>query len=220
MAISKSTKFEPDFPSSLSDKAYLLIRERILRGELRPGDVLSARRLAKEFANPEEVRGQCIVREALEAQSARLCCVHATMKERLDLMRMAKHLDTLYDRFGRDDDPELQYVVHTHHLELHMRIAEYARCAELKDAIESNQVLIYNWFFDVAVKRRSLPTGFHTQLLQAVTGSNPLMADQAMRLHVQYGVPDTLQLIVPQRANDWRLRRHTIPSENLNISAK
>ena len=252
MAISKSTKFEPDFPSSLSDKAYLLIRERILRGELRPGDVLSARRLAKEFEmslvpvsqalrrlesdklvesrpragtrvrmpNPEEVRGQCIVREALEAQSARLCCVHATMKERLDLMRMAKHLDTLYDRFGRDDDPELQYVVHTHHLELHMRIAEYARCVELKDAIESNQVLIYNWFFDVAVKRRSLPTGFHTQLLQAVTGSNPLMADQAMRLHVQYGVPETLQLIVPQRANDWRLRRHTIPAENLNISAK
>src|SRR5439155_21176998 len=100
MAVSKSTKFEPDFPSSLSDKAYFLIRERILRGELRPGDRLSARRLAKEFEmslvpgsqalwqlesdklvesrqlaarsgrirNPEEVRGQSIVREALEAQ--------------------------------------------------------------------------------------------------------------------------------------------------------
>jgi len=252
MTLSESTNFEPDFPSSLSDKAYFLIRERILRGELRPGDVLSARRLAKEFEmslvpvsqalrqlesdklvesrpragtrvripNPEEVRGQCVVREALEAQSARLCCAHATMKERMDLMRMAKHLDTLYDRFGREDDAELQYVVHTNHLELHMRIAEYARCAELKDAIETNQVLIYNWFFDVAVQRRSLPPGFHTQLLQAVTGSDPLAADQAMRAHVQYGVPETLQQIVPQRVNDWRLRRHTSAGRKSQRSGK
>ena len=32
---------------------------------------------------PDEVRGRCIVREALEAQSARLCCAQITMKERL-----------------------------------------------------------------------------------------------------------------------------------------
>jgi DNA-binding GntR family transcriptional regulator len=226
-------------PPSLSSKAYLLIRERILRGELRPGEVLSARRLAEEFEmsllpiaqalrqlesdklvesrpragtrvripRPEEVQGQCVVREALEAQSARLCCVRATMKERLELVRMAKQLDTLYDRFGREDDSELQYVVHTHHFELHMRIAEYARCAELKEAIEMNQVLIYNWFFDIAAKRRSLPPGFHLRLLQAVTGSDPLAADEAMRVHIQYGVGETLQQIVPQAANDWRLRR-------------
>src|SRR5271163_3127727 len=163
---------------SLSDKAYFLIRERILRGQLRPGEVVSGRQLAEEFdmsllpvaqalrrlesdklvesrpragtrvriPQPEEVRGRCIVREALEAQSARLCCTHASMKERLELVRMAEQLDTLYDRFGRDHDQELQFVVHTHHFELHMRIAEYARCQELKEAIEMNQVLIYNWF--------------------------------------------------------------------------
>ena len=156
---------------------------------------------------PEEIRGQCIVREALEAQSARLCSMHATMKERVDLVRQAEQLDTLYDRFGRGGDSELQYAVHTLHFELHMRIAEYARCEELKDAIEKNQVLIYNWFFDIAAERHSLPPGFHIQLLQAVTGSDPLVADEAMRTHVQYGVEATLHQIVPQAANDWRLRR-------------
>jgi DNA-binding GntR family transcriptional regulator len=156
---------------------------------------------------PEEVRGQCIVREALEAQSARLCCLQATMKERLGLLRMAEQLDTLYNRFGREDGFDLQYVVHTHHFELHMRIAEYARCTELKEAIERNQVLIYNWFFDIAAKRRRLPPGFHVRLLQAVTGSDPLAADKAMRAHVQYGVPETLQQIPPQTSNDWRRRR-------------
>lgn len=231
-------KLSTSLPVSLANKAYFQIRERILRGELRPGEVLSARRLAEEFEmslvpvsqallklesdklvesrpragtrvripRPEEVQGRMIVREALEAQSARLCCLQATMKERLELVRMAEQLDTLYERFGRQDDPDLQYLVHTHHFELHMRIAEYGRCAELKEAIEMNQILIYNWFFDVAAKRRELPSGFHTTLLQAITDSDPLAADAAMRAHVQYGVSEIMQLS-PQIANEWRLRR-------------
>jgi DNA-binding GntR family transcriptional regulator len=239
MTTMKKDKTEDGFSPSLSNKAYLQIRERILRAELSPGEVLSARRLATEFKmsllpvaqalrqlesdklvesrpragtrvripQPEEVRGRCIVREALEAQSARLCCLQATMMERMELMRLARQLDTLYDRFGRDHDAELQYVVHTLHLELHMRIAEYARCPELKEVIETNQVLIYNWFFDLAANRRSLPQAFHVRLLQAVTGSDPLVADEAMRAHVQYGVVEALEHIVPHTANDWRLRR-------------
>jgi DNA-binding GntR family transcriptional regulator len=239
MATAKPAKIEEGFSPSLSNRAYFQIRERILRGELKPGEVLSARRLATEFKmsllpvaqalrqlegdklvesrpragtrvripHPEEVRGRCIVREALEAQSARLCCIQATMKERMELVRLAKQLDTLYDRFGRDHDEELQYIVHTQHFELHMRIAEYARCPELKEVIETNQVLIYNWFFDLAANRRSLPPGFHTRLLQAVTGKDPLVADEAMRTHVQYGVVEALEQIVPQTTNDWRLRR-------------
>lgn len=157
---------------------------------------------------PEEIRGRCIVREALEAQSARLCSANATMKERVELMRLAQQLDTLYDRFGQSGtDPELQYAVHTLHFELHMRIAEYARCKELKDAIEKNQVLIYNWFFDLATNRRSLPTGFHSQLMQVLTGSDPIAADEAMRAHVKYGVPELLEQTMPPASNDWRLRR-------------
>lgn len=157
--------------------------------------------------NPEEIRGRCVVREALEAQSARLCVLHATMKERVELLRLAEQLDTLYDRFGQGGDADLQYAVHTLHFELHMRIAEYARCAELKDAIEMNQVLIYNWFFDLAANRRTLPSGFHFKLLEVVTGSDPVAADEAMRAHVQYGVPESLQQATPPIASDWRLRR-------------
>lgn len=247
MPLAKTTNLDVGFSVSLSNKAYFLIRERILRGELRPGEVLSARRLAEEFEmslvpvsqalrqlesdklvesrpragtrvripQPEEVRGRCIVREALEAQSARLCCAHATVKERLELLRMAEQLDTLYERLGRDDDPDLQFVVHTHHFELHMRIAEYARCEELKEAIEMNQVLIYNWFFDIAVKRRILPSGFHARLMKAVTGPDVRAADEAMRTHVQHGVSETLQQIVPQQGNDWRLRRPTAKTRQL-----
>jgi DNA-binding GntR family transcriptional regulator len=88
-----------------------------------------------------------------------------------------------------------------------MRIAEYARCPELQQAIEMNNVLVHNWFFDIAVARRALPLGFHTQLMQAITGVDPLAADQAMRAHVQYGVEETLQKIHPSSTNNWRSRR-------------
>ena len=248
----KARKLGAGSAPSLSNKAYFLIRERILRGELRPGDVLSGRRLAEEFEmsllpvsqalrqlendklvesrpragtrvrvpSPDEVRGRCVVREALEAQSARLCCVRATTKERLELLRAAKQLDILYERFGRDHDSQLQYVVHTHHFELHMRIAEYAHCPELKEVIEMNQVLIYNWFFDLAANRRSLPADFHSRLAHAVTGSDPLVADKAMRVHVQYGVAETLQQTVPQPANGWRLRRPTDQEEEPTVPSR
>ena len=224
---------------SLATRAYFLIRERILRGQLPPGEVLSRRHLAQEFGmsllpvsealkqlesdklvesrpragtrvrlpSPEEVRGRCVVREALEAQSARLCCLQASMKERLELLRMAEQLDTLYARFQHENDAELQFLVHTHHLELHMRIAEYARCPELKEAIEMNHVLIYNWFFDIAAGRRSLPKAFHSQLLKMIVGKDPVAADAAMRSHVQYGVAEILERVVLQPKSDWRLRR-------------
>ena|SRR5579862_1083238 len=238
--MSKAPKVSPpDLSIPLSNQAYYRIRERILRGELSPGEALSARRLATEFGmsllpisqalrqlenerllesrpragtrvripGPEEIRGQCIVREALEAQSARLCAVHATVRERLQLLRLAEQLDTLYDRFGPGGDTDLQYAVHTLHFELHMRIAEYARCQELKDAIEKNQVLIYNWFFDLVANRRTLPPKFHFKLLESVTGSDPIAADQAMRAHVQYGVPESLGETVPPGPHDWRMRR-------------
>jgi GntR family transcriptional regulator, rspAB operon transcriptional repressor len=241
------------FSAPLWNKAYFRIRERILRGELSPGEALSARRLAEEFGmsllpishafrqlesekllesrpragtrvripRPEEIRGCCIVREALEAQSARLCAVNATMKERVELTRLAQQLDTLYDRFGQSgSDSDLQYAVHTLHFELHMRIAEYARCAELKDAIERNQVLIYNWFFDLASNRRTLPAGFHSQLLQVVTGADPLAADEAMRSHVKYGVPDLIEQSAIPASNDWRLRRSHAGGKNVHLPAE
>ena len=91
--------------------------------------------------------------------------------------RMAEQLDTLYLRFQHDDDPELQFVVHTQHFELHMRIAEYARCPELKQAIEMNNVLVHNWFFDIAAERRALPPGFHSQLARAVTDNDGRVAN-------------------------------------------
>jgi DNA-binding GntR family transcriptional regulator len=159
---------------------------------------------------PDEVRGRYVVREALEAQSARLCCERATFQERIELRRMAAHLDSLYARsVAAELDPTFENAVHQNHMNLHLRIAEYARCPELKETIEKNQVLIYNWFYDVAVERRLLPERFHRDLVDAIGGDDPRAADEAMRLHVRYGLDTTLKAVEQHSATGdaWRLKR-------------
>ena len=158
---------------------------------------------------PDEVRGRYIVREGLEAQSARLCCERAAFQERIELRRMAEDLDTLYARAAAGErEPTFERVVHQNHMSLHVRIADYARCPELKEAIEKNQVLIFNWFYDVTAERHVLPERFHRDLVDAITGDDPLAADAAMRLHIRYGLEGTIKAVEQHAAaDDWRLKR-------------
>lgn len=158
---------------------------------------------------PDEISGRYVVREALEVQAARLCCERATFRERIDLRRMAEQLDTLYSHSGEENDNgNFLYVVHQHHMNLHLRIADHARCPELKKAIEQNNVLIYNWFYDVIAERRVLPERFHCNLVEIVTGDDPVAADEAMRSHVRYGLEDAIESVRSHSSSDdWRLKR-------------
>ena len=221
----------------LSDQAYFLLREQILRGVFPPSAVLSRRKLAVEFgmsllpvsealqhlesdglveSRPrvgtrvrtptlEEVQGRYVVREALEAQAARLCCEVATFEERLELCKTAAHLDTLFAQAAvGEKDPDFLFVVHTHHANFHRRIAEYTRCQELKDVIERNHVLIFNWFYHANFQIYSLPPKFHQELAEVVTGNDQLAADEAMRKHVRYGLSELLKTIEIRVAEEWR----------------
>jgi len=85
-----------------------------------------------------------------------------------------------------------------------MRIAEYTRCKELKDVIERNHVLIFNWFYHANFQIYSLPPKFHQDLAEVVTGSDRLAADEAMRKHVRYGLSELLKTIEIRVAEDWR----------------
>ena len=157
----------------------------------------------------DEIRGRAVVREALEAEAAKLCCERAAFQERLELRGMGRQMDTLFARASNGHaDTEFLYVVHQHHAGLHLRIAEYARCPELREAIEKNHVLIYNWFYDIAAEQRSLPEHFHADLVEAVTGDSPEAADKVMRAHVRYGLESTLKAVeYHTKAGDWRVKR-------------
>jgi DNA-binding GntR family transcriptional regulator len=225
---------------TLAERAYLFLRERILRGEIRLGASLSRRKLAAELhmslvpvsealqrleseglveskprvgtrvylPNTQDIRERYVVREALEAQSARLFSEKASSRERSELCRMAEHMDALFNRrLDARTDAEFLYHVQNYHFQIHMRIAECTGCRPLIKLIEQTHVLVFNWVWDIAAKLPNLPPRFHRELINVLSGTNPEASDKAMRRHIRYGLDGIIhaleqppELIAPNSA--------------------
>ena len=217
---------------SLSEHAYYVIRERILKGEVALGAPLSRRKLAVELrmsllpvaealqalekdglveSRPrvgtrvclptvEEIRERYQIREALESQAALLYAEKVGVRDKLEMERMAEHMDAMFNRCasGTDHDREFLYAVHSYHLQFHLRIAESTGCRALSEMIEKNHVLIFNWLFDVAASRPPLPPRFHRDLVDSLNQGSVETADHAMRAHVRYGIDAILMTLGPR----------------------
>lgn len=163
----------------------------------------------------KDVEDRCIVREALEAQAARLFAERATREEKDELLRLGVRMDKLYAACETDAvDRDFLFSVNTYHMGLHIRIAECARCPALRDAIEKQQVLVFNWLHDTAVKRRTLAADHHARLASALSTGTPEQADVAMRHHIRYGMAEVLAKLdaTPKRAPapPWRARKNLV----------
>ena len=210
--------------TSLAGRAYLEIRDQILKGDLPVGAALSRRQLAAELnvsvppvmealqrlerdglveskprvgtrvrvPTPQDVEDRSLVREALETQAARLFSERAIQSEKKELQQMGRHVDQLYAAGEKSSDREFMFSVNSYHMKLHLRIAECARCAALRDAIEKEQVLIFNWLFDTAAERRELGSDFHARLTDVLASGTPDQAAKAMRQHIRYGLNEVL----------------------------
>lgn len=194
--------------NSLSSKAYNSVRQRILRGDLKLGQVISRRTLASELGmsflpvseallrleaegllesrpragtrvripTPQDVEGQYVVREALEAHAARLFALMSTAEEKTELYRMAVQLDEMA---GAPDKDRSQFL-NLHEL-LHRKIAEYARCQALADAIEQTHALASAW---MCVGGGGHMPRRHQTLMEALSSGDLNTAVAAMRDHV------------------------------------
>jgi DNA-binding GntR family transcriptional regulator len=214
-----------DSSDTLAGEAYVVLRERILRGELAIGTVVSRRKLATELGmslvpvseafqrlefeglvesrpragtrvkipTEEDVRGHYVVRSALEAEAARLFADVATTRERLELQKLAVRVDTLSVQAGGN---RFQYL--SLHEKLHRKIAQGTRCERLVDAIEKNHVLALTW---LCGSRQPSATGqiphVHQDLIEIVVGSSPMAAAEAMRVHIQSALQNTLHRLEP-----------------------
>jgi DNA-binding FadR family transcriptional regulator len=77
---------------------------------------------------------------------------------------------------GGDTDAEFQYLVNSSHMQFHMFVAKCTGCELLSSLIEKNQVLILNWLYDVAARRRALPLRFHRGLAEVLVSGEVLPA--------------------------------------------
>ncbi|MDZ4800896.1 MAG: GntR family transcriptional regulator [Bryobacteraceae bacterium] len=219
------------FQGNLTEHAYLLIRDRILSGQLSFGASLSRRELADQLGisivpvgdalqrlegdglvesrprvgtrvripTPSSVRGQYILREALESQAARIFAEKASPAEREELKRLARQLDEKYAQLAErvEASRERMFEIHRFHMRFHMRLAECTGCEELCQAVEKNQVLVFNWLYDTAIGDQLPPPGWHAELAEGVSQSNPELADAAMRKHTRYRMDEVLQRMEP-----------------------
>ena len=214
--------------AGLAERAYLIIRDRILKSELPLGAPLSRRKLAAELGmsllpvsealqrlesdglvesrprigtrvfrpTAADIREHYEVREALESQAARLFAEKASVREQMELMRMAENMDVMFNRCAAGDKaPDFLFAVQSYHSQLHLRIAECTGCRALRQTIEKNHVLIFNWVFDVAAQRPALPPRFHRELIEALCQGDPEAADAATRKHIRYGLGNIVRAI-------------------------
>ena len=154
----------------------------------------------------QDVEDRSLVREALETQAARLFAERATAAEKKELQQMGRRVDQLYAAAEKSSgDREFLFSVNTYHIKLHLRIAEGARCPALRDAIEKEQVLIFNWLYETAVERRTLASDYHARLTDALATGTPAQADAAMRRHIRFGLNEVLAKLSGTEQNPSRL---------------
>jgi DNA-binding GntR family transcriptional regulator len=213
---------ETVIPASLASEAYDFVKQRILRGELPMGQVISRRKIAAELGmsflpvseallrlefegllesrpragtrvripSREDVRGHYIVREALEVQAARLFATVASAEDRSELQKLAARVDTM----SSSSDQSLYLSLHE---KLHRRIADGARCPALSQAIEKTHALASTWYCVAPELTDQEPARPHQQLVEVLVIGQPDEAAEAMRVHVNRGMQNTMERLKP-----------------------
>jgi DNA-binding GntR family transcriptional regulator len=142
----------------------------------------------------QDVEDRSLLREALEMQAARLFAERATPAEKRELQQLGRRSDQLYAACEAGEiDPDFLFSANTFHMNLHLRIAECARCPVLLNAIEKEQVLVFNWLYETTVQRRSLGSDYHVRLTRALATGTPEEAAVAMRQHIRHGLSEVLE---------------------------
>jgi len=134
------------------------------------------------------VEGEYAVREALEAQAARLCVERATDGDLREMEEMGRRVDRLLS--DRVADPEEGQRLH---LRFHVRLAELSRCPALVEQIDMiNRRVLMRRRWSRATLSRSLPDDWHARIPAIIAGRDVLKADEAARVHVRRGLADEL----------------------------
>ena len=197
--------------TTLSSEAYHIIRQRILRGEVVIGQVISRRKLAAElgmsFLPISEALQKLEFEGLLESRpragtrvripSRQDVYGHYVLREALEVQaaRLFCEVATTEQRdelkrlairvdglAAASDAARIDFL--THHERFHRRIAECSRCPSLVDAIEKTHALSSTWLCVAKPDPTNLAPGRHESIAAALCGIDPLAASESMRAHI------------------------------------
>ena len=143
----------------------------------------------------QDLRGFFMVREALESQSARLFVRCAGEPERRNLMATSVDVDDSRRRIHAMEESEQRQKLVTWrflHMRFHRQIAECAGLPMLVEAVERNQLLVFNRLYEQSYGDLQLPENWHQHLAAALCGTSEKIADSQMRKHLKTRLDDLL----------------------------
>ena len=207
----------------LAGEAYLILRERILRGEFSIGQVISRRKLASELGMSLLPVSEAMLRlenEGLLESRARAGTRvrvptpqdvrgHYIVREALEVQAAKLFAETStpeeraelqklaarVDLLGAQEGSRFHYL--SLHEKLHRRIAECARCPALTDAIEKTHALSSTWRCISRGSSPAQPLRRHQELIEALSQDDPAGAGEAMRQHIQAAMGNALLRLKP-----------------------
>ncbi len=216
--------------ASLAAEAYAVVRQRILRGDIGLGQVISRRKLASELSMSFLPVSEALLRLEFEGllesrpragtrvriPSPEDVTGHYVVREALETQAAIRFAETAtgderaemqrlavrVDELAMQSDRAAYVAAHQ---ALHARIAEYGRCPVLLDAIERTHALASIWFCAMRQPRAGESTTRHQDLVAALCGGDPAAAAAAVRRHIAAGMEHALEILQPY----FRLRKAT-----------
>lgn len=208
----------------LAGEAYVTVRERILRGELAIGQVISRRKIAAELGMSFLPVSEALLRlehegllESRPRAGTRVRVptrpdVHGHYVVREALESQAAMLFS--QEATRDERSELmklamrvdalsiqsegnRSVYLGLHEKLHRRIAECARCTALSDAISRTSALASTWLCATRAPSPGNPPSHHENLMKVLVGDDPSGAADAMRQHIRSSMANAMRRLEP-----------------------
>ena len=208
---------------SLADKAYTIVRHRILRGEIAIGEVISRRKIAAELGMSLLPVMEALLRlevEGLLESRARAgtrvriptqvdVVGHYVVREALETQaaRLFTREATQSERASimklavrvdaaAKSDPVLFASLH---YKLHRRIVECTHCEALLKAVENTQALWFTWLCAIfpRLPGHSLGGRDHQDLMETLTHGTAEEAEERMKVHVKLGFRQVMDGIEP-----------------------
>lgn len=195
---------------TFAEQAYDHILNRLFRQDLRPGDVLDRKQIARDLEvslipvadavqrlthegflttrrrqgtfvsspNRDDVRGQLLLREALECQSARLVCGEKVTSARPRLRRLAREADKAADA-GQP--------LWSEDFAFHQALVALTDCAALIRCFQG--VAKLSMFHQTALISPLSPGAYdrHARLLDDLCKATPDAAEARIRRHMRMG---------------------------------
>jgi len=215
---------KPSENNGLAGEAYATVRERILRGELAIGQVISRRKVAAELGMSFLPVSEALLRlehEGLlesrpragtrvrvptrtdvqghyvvrEALESQAAMLFAAQATRDERSELMK-LAVRVDALSVQSDGN-RFIYLSLHEKLHRRIAECSRCPALSDAIGRTSALASTWLCATRPPAPGNPLSHHENLMKVLAADDPAAAAEAMRQHIRSSMENALRRLEP-----------------------